>query len=317
MNRTTTTRSGLSIVLLVLGMHVGPYVARAQQDPMYSMYMWNMLPVMPGYAGSSDVLNVTALSRMQWSSINGAPVTHGLSAHAPVNTRSLGAGGSLVHDRIGRTYTTSAFGDIAYRMRVSPKTRLAFGLKAGINHAQIQNTRVENTDPNDPTFAADQSGRISPNFGFGIFLWSRKGYMGLAVPKLLRNYLGSSTIDGLTERFHQEATHLFFTAGYVLPVGTMKLKPAMMVRATEGVPLSIDLSASLFIQDKLSLGAAYRHGDSMMGLFSVQMTDQFRAGYAYDFGLSQLTVRAGGAHEIMISYDPVFTRERVRSPRYF
>ncbi|MBK9418943.1 MAG: type IX secretion system membrane protein PorP/SprF [Flavobacteriales bacterium] len=311
-----TSSMPLRTALLVITIATA-VLSRAQQDPMYSMYMWNMLSVQPGYAGSADVLNATALSRVQWAAINGAPVTHSLSAHAPINMRSLGAGGSLVHDRIGRTYTTSAFVDIAYRMRITRKTRLALGLKGGINHATIANTQVENTDPNDPTFMADMSGKVHPNFGFGAYLWSRKGYLGISVPKLLRNYLGKVSADGIVTRFQQEASHLFITGGYVFPMGTVKFRPSIMVRATEGAPLSGDLSANFFFQDKFSLGAAYRHGDSVIGILSVQLTDQIKAGYAYDFGVNTLTYRANGAHEVMISYDPVFTRERVRSPRYF
>jgi type IX secretion system PorP/SprF family membrane protein len=293
-------------------------LVRAQQDPMYSMYMWNMMNIMPGYAGSSDVLNVTALSRVQWAAIDGAPITHSLSAHSPIDKHKLGVGGSLVHDKIGRSTTTSAFADFAYRIRITKETRLAFGLKAGINHAAIANTQVENTDPNDPTFAADQSGRIAPNFGFGMYLWSRKGYFGISAPKLLQNYLGVMDSDGIVTRFHQEAIHIFLAAGYVVPLGSMvKFRPSIMTRATEGAPLSTDLSANFFIQDRLSLGAGYRVGSSAVAMFSLQVNEQLRAGYAYDFGITTMIQRAPGAHEIMISYDPVYTKQRVRSPRYF
>jgi type IX secretion system PorP/SprF family membrane protein len=289
----------------------------AQQDPMFSMYMWNMMTLNPGYAGSNDVLNVTALSRVQWTSINGAPVTHSLSGHSPINRRSLGLGGSVVNDHIGRSNTLSAFADISYRIRLSRTTRLAFGLKAGINHASIANTRVENTDPTDPTFMSDISGRVSPNFGFGTYLWSKKGYVGLSVPKLLRNYLARAGDSGMLTAFQQEVTHLFLTGGYVLPLGTMKLRPSVMVRATEGVPLSIDVSANLFIHDRFSVGAMYRNGSNVSSMLSIQLNDQFRAGYAYDMGLRSYNQRGAGTHEIMFSYDPVFTRDRVRSPRYF
>lgn len=291
-------------------------VGRAQQDPMYSMYMWNMMAIDPAYAGSADVLNVTALSRMQWTGIQGAPMTHSLSAHAPINRRSLGLGMTAVNDRIGRTNTTSVFADLAYRVFVSEHTRLAFGLKAGINHAQIANTQVENTDPNDISFSSDMSGQVVPNFGFGLFLWSKKGYVGLSTPKLLRNYLGSTVEDRTIGSAH-ESPHAFLTAGYVFPMGTVKFKPALMIKASEGAPLSIDLSANFFLMDRLCLGAAYRNGDSVTGILSVQVNDQWRVGYAYDLGTSALASRSNGSHEVMLSYDPVFTRERVRSPRYF
>jgi type IX secretion system PorP/SprF family membrane protein len=294
-----------------------PFTAKAQQDPMYSMYMWNMMTVMPGYAGSADVLNVTAMSRMQWTGIQGAPRTQSLSAHAPINMQSLGLGGSIVHDQIGRTATTSAFADIAYRMRIVRKTRLAFGLKMGLNHAQMANTRVENTDPNDPTFAFDQSGKLFPNFGFGTYLWSRKGYFGISVPKILRNYLSTTYVDGSDLRFGREATHMFITGGYVFPLGTVKFKPSFLVKLSEGAPISTDISANFLFHDRFWLGAAYRQRDCVTAILSLQINDQFRAGYAYDLGISKLATRSNGSHEIMISYDPVFTRERVRSPRYF
>ena len=102
---------------------------------------------------------------------------------------------------------------------------MAFGLKAGVNHTNVANTQVENTDPNDPTFMADISGRVSPNFGFGTYAWTKKGYVGLSVPKLMRNYLGQADNDGIVTMFQQEATHMFLTAGYVVPLGTVKFRP--------------------------------------------------------------------------------------------
>ncbi len=304
-------------VLQAVPFLVMAHTAQAQQDPMYSMYMWNMLTIMPAYAGSADVLNATALSRIQWSSINGAPITHMLSAHAPVNKKSLGSGISLTYDQIGKTSTTSLFGDLAYRVRVSDRTRLAFGMRLGFNHAQLGSAQVENTDPNDPTFAQDQTGKLLPNFGFGMYLWSKRGYIGASVPKILRNYMGSSEVDGINSRFNQETTTGFLTGAYVFPIGSVMFKPAFMVRATEGAPISMDLSANFLFMEKMWLGAAYRHKASVTGLFSFQITDQFRAGYAYDLGISQVARYANGAHEIMISYDPVFDSHRVRSPRYF
>lgn len=296
---------------------LAPHAVRAQQDPMYTMYMWNMMAIDPAYAGSADVLNVSALSRMQWTGIQGAPVTHCLTGHAPVNKQSLGVGLTLVHDHIGRSSTTSAFADIAYRIRLNKHTRLAFGLKAGINHVQLANTLVEHTDPNDPTFAADVSGKVLPNFGFGLYLWSKRGYVGVSVPKLLRNYLTAVNADRNTLGYAQEVPHLFLTAGYVFPLGSVKFKPALMVKATQGAPISTDLSANFFFMDRLCMGAAYRYGDSFSGILSLQVNDQWRIGYAHDFGTSALASRSNGTHEVMLAYAPVFNRERIRSPRYF
>lgn len=294
-----------------------PFVARAQQDPMYSMYMWNLMTIMPGYAGSNDVLNVTAVSRAQWTSIQGAPVTHALSAHAPVNKRGLSAGLSVVNDKIGRLNTTSIFTDVAYRIKLDRKTRLSFGMKMGMNQFTMNNTQVENTDPNDPLFASNRVGAWTPNFGFGLFLHSKKSYIGVSVPKILRNYLGSNTTEGERQTFGREATHVFITGGHVIQLGTVKFKPTFLLKVSEGSAISTDLSANFLFMDKVWVGAAYRIKDAVTAITSLRITDQFRVGYAYDMGMSRLGTRLRSSHEVMISYDPVFTRERVRSPRYF
>ncbi|MFM2225621.1 MAG: hypothetical protein RJA07_1823, partial [Bacteroidota bacterium] len=60
----------LSIVLIVLGLS-----SYAQQDPQYTMYMFNQLAINPGYAGSRECLSTTVHYRNQWVGIDGSPKT--------------------------------------------------------------------------------------------------------------------------------------------------------------------------------------------------------------------------------------------------
>jgi hypothetical protein len=52
-------------VMLAWGLSIG-FQANAQQEVMYSQYMFNTLAINPSYAGSRDVLSLTALGRYQW-----------------------------------------------------------------------------------------------------------------------------------------------------------------------------------------------------------------------------------------------------------
>jgi len=61
----------LMTVLLIV-MATGVF---AQQDPLFSQYMFNKLAVNPAYAGSREYLTVDALYRYQWVNIDGAPKT--------------------------------------------------------------------------------------------------------------------------------------------------------------------------------------------------------------------------------------------------
>ena len=312
-------QSPLSPILLfgVLVLLCWGRTAHAQQDPMYTMYMWNMMTVNPGYAGSADVMNATALSRHQWVGFDGAPSTNSLMVHTPLRNRALGLGLSLVDDRIGPSHSTGVFGDFAYRIRLNKTTRLAFGMKAGLNTWRMNMSSVPGTDPADPVYQRDVNSGLHPNFGFGMYCWGRKAYVGLAAPKLLRGEVLIGSEAGQI-RLYKEQWHFFLVGGYVLPLSAqVRFRPSVLLKAVDGAPLSADLSANFLFVEKLWLGAAYRTSKELSAVFSYQITDQLRAGYAYDLALSPLRSNHGGSHEVMVTYDLAFTKRLLRSPRYF
>src|SRR5687767_12708763 len=77
----------------------------AQQDPMYSQYMFNQLSVNPAYAGVREMLTMTALYRKQWVGVSGAPTTFTFSADSPIRNQKMALGFNLVSDKIGISKT--------------------------------------------------------------------------------------------------------------------------------------------------------------------------------------------------------------------
>ena len=61
-----------AVLLLFLTFNISAY---AQQDPLFSQYMFNKLVVNPAYAGSREVFTADLLNRYQWVGIEGAPKT--------------------------------------------------------------------------------------------------------------------------------------------------------------------------------------------------------------------------------------------------
>ncbi len=286
----------------------------AQQDPMYTHYLFNTLSINPGYAGSRGVLSLSALSRMQWVGIDGAPLTQTFVAHTPFINYNMGLGFTVVNDRIGPINQTLLFVDYSYTVRVNDNSKLSFGLKGGMDLLAAKLTSVETGDATDEAFKSDISGKILPNFGFGMFYHSDRWYIGLSTPKLLEN-----KIEGTTQVTEiSQSRHYFLICGYVLDINEhIKFKPTTMVKITSGAPVSFDLTANFLFREKLLLGAAYRRGESFGALLELKITDQLRAGYAYDFMVSDLRKASAGSHEIMIGYDFNYKREKMLSPRYF
>ena len=92
--RTFFSRVALASVV-VAGLSV--HQAQAQQEAMYSQYMFNTLALNPAYAGSRDVLSMTALYRRQWIGIEGAPTTQTFTADMPLNKERIGLGLQLTN----------------------------------------------------------------------------------------------------------------------------------------------------------------------------------------------------------------------------
>src|SRR4051812_11292005 len=128
----------LSAVLLML-MTVS---LSAQQDPQYNLYQFNPLVINPAYAGARDALQVIGAHRQQWLGFPGAPVTSCLSVHAPVFGRKLGVGLTVVNDEIGPRNVISAYGYIAYILKISEDMKLSFGVNAGYNRYQFNFTEI-------------------------------------------------------------------------------------------------------------------------------------------------------------------------------
>ncbi|NCD72373.1 PorP/SprF family type IX secretion system membrane protein [Mucilaginibacter agri] len=291
--------------------------AMAQQDAMYTQYMFNTLAINPAYAGSRNVVSATALYRAQWVGMAGAPRTTTLSIDAPVESKQLGLGLQVFNDRIGIQNTSGFFTSYAYRIRMDKGT-LAFGLQAGASQYNADFTSVDLGSDTNPDMAfANNVNKWLVNFGFGMYYNTDKFYIGLSAPQLLNNNFTNFKATG-SNAFTGQAIHVFLAAGYVFPLGEdLHLKPSVLFKGVRGAPLEADINASLWFKDIISIGAQYRTEADIAGLVEIQITPQIRMGYSYDRATTSLVQYNSGSHEIMLRYEFGFSKSKVLSPRYF
>ena len=289
----------------------------AQQEAMYSQYMFNTLAINTAYAGSRNVTSATALYRNQWVGINGAPETITFSIDAPINSKKVGLGLQVFNDKIGITKTTGAFASYAYRIRLQKGT-LAFGLQAGASQyrADFQNVLLSPDPSNDLAFSQNVN-KVLVNVGTGVYYNTDRFYIGLSSPQLLNNKLTNFTVEG-NNVFNGQALHLFFATGYVFPLSDVfALKPSVLVKGVKGAPIEADLNATLWIKDVFAVGLQYRTKADMSAMIEIQASPQIRLGYAYDRSLTKLVQYNSGSHEIMLRYEFGFEKGKILSPRYF
>lgn len=296
------------VVLALLGLK-----ANAQQDVMFTQYMFNAMALNPAYAGSHDALNVTALGRKQWVNIDGAPLSMTLSAHTPINPHPMGVGLQVINDRIGIVKETIVYGSYAYWIKTSAKGRLSFGLQAGANFFKADYNELKLKHSNDQVFTGAPS-TTKPNFGAGIYYYTDRFYLGLASPRLVEH----SIQNGNDKESFKQRRHQFLSAGYVFDLNpNWKFKPNLLIKHVEGSPVEFDINANFLLAEKLWLGASWRSFDSFDFLTQFLVTEQLSIGYSYDLTLTKLASFNKGSHELMVSYLFKYNGDKILTTRYF
>ncbi|MCE4565904.1 type IX secretion system membrane protein PorP/SprF [Maribellus sp. CM-23] len=312
------TKLNIIKALGILAIALTTFTSNAQQDPMYTQYMFNTQTINPAYAGTWESVGFMALARNQWTGWNGAPETFTFSLQAPLRNERVALGLNVIGDKVGMVKRFDISADYSYLVPISERTNLRLGLKGGfVNYTNnLQDYSI--IDPNDPNFI----GRISsvkPNFGVGAFLYSKRAYLGFSVPRVLNVKLDS---DMQSAAVQAEIRHYFLIAGAVFDLGEdVKFKPTMLTKASftseTGTPLQMDFSGNFLIKEKLWLGAMYRTGSSYGFIAQWIFDKKLRVGYAIDFATNNIKHHNNGTHEIMVSYELKFRKEEVVSPRYF
>jgi len=335
------------ITLIVLfGALLFAYNGAAQQDAMFTKYMFNSLAYNPAFAGSPGYLSVRALYRDQWWGIEGSPHTQTVTAHMPFGEK-VGLGISLGNDKIGATGSTSAYANYAYHIPFG-KGKISLGLQGGVTNWRADWSVLKFKDPRvlDVSFNDLTPSRWLPNFGAGLFYYAQKYYVGFSVPHLINYDLRKFDQGEPTLTTASMARHYYLTAGATFDIfgPAVMFKPSLMIKSVGlfsefsaspnnlnkvGAPIEFDIDASFLFYETLWVGASFRSAfqaesfggkssfDSADIWMSYYLNNGLRIGAAYDYTLTELQSFANGSFEVMLGYDFNFSSRRINTPRYF
>lgn len=308
----------------------------AQQDPQYTQFMYNKLPVNAAYTGSREVLSIRALYRDQWAGkkqggIDGAPQTATFSIHSPLKKENFALGFWFVNDRLGAEHKNQFDVTYAYRIPLGKKVKLSLGINAGLLWYKQNLADAILFQQGDPRFTENVN-RILPDVGAGLYIYHPNFYFGASVPNFIKGNLANK---GDKSSESKRVPHLTLMAGGAIPAGkVLTIRPQIQYRyLANGVykfPHTLDFNLSLLIYNRVNIGGQYRtafgnknngvklyDGDSFDAMIEVWPTKQLMIGYAYDYIISKLGNYNNGSHEVIIGYDFSFEKKRVLTPRYF
>jgi type IX secretion system PorP/SprF family membrane protein len=275
--------------------------AMAQQDPMYTQYMDNLLIVNAGYAGSKPDGNILLVSRNQWVSIPGAPVTHSISYNTRFKDQKFGLGFSVLFDKIGPQKQTGVYFDYSYFIRLSTNLQLGMGLKGGVNFYRTSFTDLVTIEP-DPIYTQDIYKSFLPNIGVGFYLYSDKTYFGISAPKLVENSITRENYE--SEYVNKEKIHLYIVGGHNLKLTPdFSLKANAMLMGVRNAPVTLQATAMAGFRERFWMGGMIRFGDALGFIAQFRASPKILIGYSYDINTSKFSVFDNGTHEVMLSYN--------------
>ncbi len=299
----------------------------AQQEQLYTMFMYNKLGLNPAYAGYQGTPCVTAIYRNQWMGFEGAPETKLLSFNAPLSSDRLGLGFVINQHTIGISSRLTIDGIYAYRIPLGKGTLSLAAQASGRNHEvdyasplirSVQDLSI------DPGVEQVKDSKFLLNFGAGLYYADDFFYAGISAPRLM-----SSDIDfDANELFvAREVRHIYFMTGVVIPLSyKLDLIPQALIKYAEAAPIDADLNASLSWKKKFTVGLTYRTGgatddiaESIDLMASAKIARGLLLGVSYDFTLTEIRNYSSGSLEVVLSYcfgEPRSAGQFV-NPRYF
>ena len=287
----------------LLLMSIAPVLA--QQRPIQSLYMFDPLLINPAYAGSQVQLSGTAIYRNQWVNFDGAPRTFTGTIHSGFRKARVGLGLIFGNDQIGVHSDNSVYGVYSYKIPVSKRKNggvISMGLQAGFNSLKSDYFK---TTPRDGSEVGVIS-KFNPNFGAGFFYRGNNVYAGASVPYILNNKIIDIIDPEMDTTFNtsgKQQRYYYLMGGITKQLSKdIKWMPSALIRLQNNAPLSFDISSNFVFFDVVGLGASYRLNDSFIGMFELQINENFHVGYAYDITLSDIRLYSNGTHEIMINY---------------
>ncbi len=288
-------RSLYSLVLLL----VVSTASFAQQDPIYAQYLMNPLILNPSYAGINSNMQLNAGYRIQWMGLEASPKTLNLNGSVSLVDNKVGAGLSLLQDKIGNTTITEFNAIFSYKLKLQNNTTFSFGMQGGMLGFKTDNTGLNIRDTGDDAFPEGTTRTSSVNVGTGATLMGEKFIIGLSVPRMLPSKINSGSQQ--FESFYNQHFYLFGSYVHIMNE-RLRFKPSVLLRGVKGAPLSADVALNLNLNLVHTAGIFTRNLNTYGVILQTMLAEKFRIGYVFELPTQKSVGAQFTTHEITLGY---------------
>lgn len=292
------------VLLFILLLFSCAGVVRAQYDAQFSQYFMTMGYYNPAYAGTTGELNLTALSRLQWVGIKGAPKSFFINADMPLKYGKTNHGVGLVvfSESIGLFQNTHVAGQYSYKQKLFGGI-LGIGLQVGIANQSFNGEKVyipstgEYHQKEDPAIPTSKVSGMGLDMNAGLYYTHKKFYAGFGVTHLTEPeiYLDENAYTFIGRAFN-------LTGGYNIQLKNplYELQPSVFLK-TDMQSFQADITARMVYNKMFNGGLSWRVNESVIVLLGATFGN-IQVGYAYDLPTTPILKGSSGSHELMVRY---------------
>ncbi|MFM7770385.1 MAG: PorP/SprF family type IX secretion system membrane protein, partial [Bacteroidota bacterium] len=202
LNQKSMKKFYLSFVFLSLAI-----ASSAQQDPQFTMWMFDRMSFNPAAAGVDRIHQVQAFHRDQWDGFERDPKTYlfNYNGHFNVLGKTIGAGASFMTEVLGQEQNKFARLSLAYHQAIGDNF-LSGGIQVGMLSKSLGNNwiAIDPTDPNIPVNGMSQGGF---DMSAGLMFYNpNKYYVGVSATHL--------PATSLADLGFTSARHIYAMGGY-------------------------------------------------------------------------------------------------------
>jgi type IX secretion system PorP/SprF family membrane protein len=303
--------------------------AKAQQEPLFSNYMFLRTVTNPGFVGAEKTINATFCNRTMFAGFEGKPVTSTFGVEAPVELfgKRTGIGIVMMNDKIGFQQLVKVDLSFAYHHTLKNGT-LGFGLTLGFNNYSINpewtkelldEDHYEWPIANDLSIPQAKFSSLDLGVGFGAYYETPQYYLGLSASNLNRGNISNVAQSGA------EVVYLYYSTEYKLsgayniemPDPLFDLRPSFVLRSDLAAYM-LDLNATIFYKKRYWAGFGLRVSPGNIASFTLlggtELVNGLNVGYALDVNTSSMIYGGALSHEVIITYS--FNIDTKRDMKY-
>ncbi|MBN1598514.1 MAG: PorP/SprF family type IX secretion system membrane protein [Bacteroidales bacterium] len=304
---------------------------KAQQAPLYSQYILNEFIINPSVAGIDGMTVFNLSGRKQWLGYEYGPETYSASFSARLlksdntiigrtqtlnrsrikrgATGRVGLGASFANDQNGAVDRTTLNLSYAYHIRMY-NSQLSFGLSLQGQQFKINpelaEFRTHDGFDIDPLSGLLGKSAYIPDAAFGVHYSTKNYSFGMAAMNLFQSPIKFGDIGTGFEELKQIRQYYYHGAykNFLTGRPDWQIEPSAVIRMTEGLQVSADLSIRFIYNNEYWAGASLRTSGEIIVLMGLKFNRMY-FGYSFDYGFYDIyndkNNLVWGSHEAVLA----------------